>query len=96
MDRNDSFVLKDERSVQCDKGGMDQSPFHSEVVATLSLPPEPAVNFDFSNAYTNIWSGSLEIVIQQALSGRRVAEFKSAPGELEASRKIQRSKLMGP
>jgi hypothetical protein len=75
---------------------MDQSPFHAEFVAALLLSPDPAANLGFANAYTNVWAGSLSVVIQQAITGRRIEDFKSAEGELTASRKIQRSKLMTP
>lgn len=96
MDRDDTYSVNDERTFRCNKGDMDQSPFHSEMVATLSLPPDPAVNFAYANAYTNAWAGPLEMIVQQVLSGRRVAEFKSGDQELSASRKIQSSKLIIP
>jgi hypothetical protein len=96
MDSNDSFIVKDERIFQCYKGAMDQSPFHSEMVATLALPSEPAVNLEIANAYTNIWSGHWEFVILQALSNRWIEDFKSGNWELSTSRKIQTSKLMTP
>ena len=96
MDRGDSFAVKDERSLQCHKGDMDQSPFHSEMVATLTLPPDPAVNFQIANAYTNVWSGHWEFVILHAISNRRIVDFKSGNWQLNASCKTQSSKLMAP
>ena len=96
MDRDDTYSINDERSFRCDKGDMDQSPFHAELVAGLSVSPEPTLNTGFENAYTNVWGGNLTVMIQQALSGRRVEEFKSGDWELKAIRKIQRSKLMAP
>lgn len=96
VDRGDEFAVKDERILSCEKGVMDQSPFHSEMVASLSLPPAPTVNLQIANAFTNIWSGHWQFVIQHAVSNRWIQDFQSGPGELATSRKIQTSKIAAP
>ena len=96
MDRGDTFAVRDERILQSEKGDLDLSPFHAEMVATVELPPEPVVSLEIANAYTNAWSGHWEFVILHALSNRWIENFQSGPAELQTSRRIQSAKLMAP
>ncbi len=95
LDPNDHMFVSDTRRMGYDRYAMDQSPFHAEFVATLRIGEQPQVLIDFRNHYTNVEPGRLEVEMEEALTGRKIADYKSTDWQLNRVEKFQSSRFPG-